>query len=730
MRAVEPFSFLIVSWDAKERKARTYVNRSTEFIMLQSFFAPASVAVIGAAREENKVGHEVLDNVIDSGFSGPIYPVNPKATEIHGLKCYPNLEEVPEVPELAVVVVPAPLVPDILDDCGRKGTRAVIVISAGFKETGIEGRKLEDELRRIAERHGIRIIGPNCLGLIDTATPINASFAKGMPRKGEIAFISQSGALCTAILDWAKAEEVGFSKLISFGNKADVNETELIEFFVEDPATKVIAVYLEGVGNGPEFMQVVGRAAKRKPVIVYKAGGTAAGARAVSSHTGTLAGSEAAFKAAFYQAGIIQAPSMESLFSYARGFAYQPVPEGKRVAIITNAGGPGIIATDTCERKGIPLASFSSETVSFLQEHLPAAANVYNPVDVLGDALAERYKLACDKVLGDENVDALIFILTPQAMTQIEETAEGLVAASGQNGKPVLACFMGKAGVEDAVKLLNRNHIPNFSYPEPAVDTLAAMTRYAEYRDRQALTTRLFRVDRAAAGRVLAATYEEGRRELGELEAKQVLAAYGIQVARSKLATSLEQAQAIAEELGGPLAVKIASPDILHKTDVGGVKLGVENPEQVARAYEEVIANARRLMPNAIIWGAVIQEMLASGREVIVGVSKDPQFSHMLMVGLGGVYVEVLKDISFRILPITPSDAANMLRELETYKLLEGVRGEKPGDLGALVEVLLRVSQLVCDFPQIVEMDINPLELYPRGEGCKAVDARMVLAER
>ncbi len=697
--------------------------------MLESFFSPASIAVIGAAREEGKVGHEVFDNVVESGFSGPVYPVNPKAAAIHGHKCYPSVEELPEAPELAVIVVPSSLVPGVVDACGKKGTRAVIVISAGFKETGIEGRKLENELVRVARSHGIRIIGPNCLGVIDTRAPLNASFAKGMPRQGGIAFISQSGALCTAILDWAKAEEVGFSQFVSFGNKADVTETELIEFFASDPNTKVIVGYLEGVQDGPEFMRRVGRAAKEKPVIVYKSGGTAAGARAVSSHTGTLAGSEVAFQAAFYQAGIIRARLMEELFSYARGFAYQPVPTGKRVAIVTNAGGPGIIATDACARKGVPLASLSSETVEFLQEHLPSAANVYNPVDVLGDALADRYKLACDKVLADDNVDALIFILTPQAMTEIEETARQLVEAAHATDKPVLACFMGKAGVDGAIKLLNRNQVPNYSFPEQAVDTLAAMMEYADYRRRPVVTAASYEADKSAVEDVFAAAHREGRRELGEFEAKQVLSAYGIAVAGSRLATSLEQAQEVAEELGYPLAVKIASPNILHKTDVGGVRLDIKNADELVNAYEEVVANARRLMPNAIIWGTVVQEMVPSGREVIVGIHKDPQFSHMVMVGLGGVYVEVLKDVSFRILPIAAPDAREMLRELKMYKLLEGVRGESPADMEALVEVLLRVSQLVSDFPEIVEMDINPLEVYERGQGCKAVDARMVLAE-
>ena len=695
--------------------------------MLDEFFSPDSVAIIGASREEGKVGHEVVDNILDSGFRGNVYPVNPKADEIHGLKCYADVGDLPETPSLAIVVVPSKLVPQAVAACGQKGTKAAIVISAGFKEAGIEGHRLEQQLVEAAQQYGLRVIGPNCLGLIDTATPINASFAKNMPAQGDIAFISQSGALCTAILDWAQDEGIGFSKFVSFGNKADVTETDLIQYFAEDPKTKVIAAYLEGVTDGAEFMRVVSAATKKKPVILYKSGGTTAGAKAVSSHTGTLAGSEKAYECAFYQAGAIRASTTQSLFSFAVGLAYQPLPKGPQIAIITNAGGPGIITADACERAGLPLADLSPETVAYLRENLPSAANVFNPVDVLGDALADRYRLAIEAVLKDESVHALALILTPQAMTQPEETARHLIELTAPSGKPAVAIFMGKHDIRQAVELLVKKKIPNYTFPEPAVETLAAMVTYRKYRQRERVLPERFPMDVARIDDMLAKSRAAGIRQLGEFDSRGVIQACGIRTPETRLGTSSEGARRLAQEIGYPVVAKIASPDILHKSDAGGVKVGIEDEPQLIDAYEEILSNARRFVPTARIWGAIIQEMLPPSRELIVGVNRDPQFGHLLMVGFGGIYVEVMKDVAFRIAPITREDAYEMLTELKSYRLLQGVRGEKQADIEALVDVLLKTSQLVTEHPYIVEMDINPLKVYELSGGCIAADARMVI---
>ncbi len=698
--------------------------------MLESLFTPQSVAVVGASANPDKLGFNVLDNLVKYGFQGAIYPINPKEKEILGHPCYARVTDVPGPVDLVVIVVPNKFVGAVMEDCGAKGVGAAIVITAGFRETGAEGRQMERGVIEIARRHGIRVVGPNCLGVIATGSAMNASFAAGMPDTGRISFMSQSGALCTGILDWAAANHLGFANFVSLGNKGDLNETDFLEAWREDPETDVVVAYLEGIVNGPRFMQTARELTKVKPVIVLKSGTTSAGSRAVSSHTGTLAGSDAAYDAAFRQSGILRARSVSDLFAYSTAFAYQPLPHGRQVAIITNAGGPGIMATDACENLGLQLAALSSETVSVLQANLPAAANCYNPIDVLGDARADRYKLALKAALDDPAVDAVIFLLTPQAMTEIEDTARAVVELAQNSDKPVLANFMGAKDVAAGNRILGEGRVPCYGFPEEAAEALARMVEQREWRERTHEPLERFAVDRERAATAIVTAGKAGRLRLNEVEARQIVAAYGLPLPKSQLALNSEQAVRWAEEIGYPVVMKIISPDILHKSDIGGVQVGLKNAKAVRLAYEEILNRAHRYMPDADVWGVAVQEMVQVGREVILGVTQDPTFGHLLMFGLGGIYVEVLKDVVFRVAPLARSEAVEMIQEIRSFPLLAGARGQKPADLDAIVECILRVSQMVTDFPQIVELDINPLFAYDVGGGAMAVDARIVISEK
>lgn len=696
--------------------------------MLETFSTPKSIAVIGASRETDKLGYSVLNNIVQYGYPGKVYPINPKADEILGLKCYPSVLNVPDPIELAVIVIPAKHVAAALEECGQKGVKGVIIISAGFRETGSEGAKMERTLIEIAHKYNIRMVGPNVLGVIDTVGKMNASFAAGMPKRGKIAFMSQSGALCTSILDMALAQNVGFSRFVSLGNKADLNEIDFMEAWGDDPESRVIMAYLEGIANGARFIDIARRVTKRKPMIAVKSGTTSAGSRAVSSHTGTLAGSERAYDAALNQAGVIRAGSVQDLFDFSVAFARQPLPGKGGVVIVTNAGGPGIMATDALERAGLRQASLSRETMDALRANLPAAASVLNPVDVLGDARADRYAMAIDTVLKDPDVGAVIVILTPQVMTEIEETAHAIGQASKTYNKPILASFMGEATTGAGVKILNEYLVPNYVVPERAVAALRAMYRQVAWMERPMPTIETFDVNKGAVADVFAQTRADGRLTIGDSEARDILQAYGIRIPQSKLAATADEAVAIAQEIGFPVVMKIASPDILHKTDIGGVKVGLRSASDVRDAFDLLVYRATRFMPEARIWGCLIQQMITGGREVIIGMNRDPQFGPLLMFGLGGIYVEVLKDVSFRIAPISHREAEEMIAEIRSYNLLKGVRGQKPADMEAMVDTLLRVSQLVTDFPEVVEMDINPLMVLDSGQGAYAVDMRLVIS--
>lgn len=693
--------------------------------MLEGMFNPDSIAVIGASRDVGSVGHSILMN-LKKTYRGRIYPVNPKAETIEGLKCYKSVKEIPDKVDLAIIVVPNRIVPQVLEECGQKRVKYVIVISAGFRETGTEGARLERECLGIVKEYGMRMLGPNCLGIIDTHTPMNATFAAGMARKGNIAFMSQSGALCTAILDWTLVENVGFSKFVSLGNKADLNETDFLEVFHRDDNTEVILAYLEGIKEGRRFIELAREVSKKKPIIVLKSGTSTAGLRAVSSHTGTLAGSEVAYQTAFKQYGILRARSVEEMFDWARAFSTQPRINGNRIAIVTNAGGPGILATDACEKEGLRLARFSDETVKRLREALPPAANFYNPVDVLGDARPDRYRKALEAVMEDEGVDGVLCIVTPQAMTSSEEVAEVIVEISKKYRKPILCSFMGGELMEKGVRILRENGIPNYLDPERAAKTFKAMVTFEENRRKERGNFVRFEVNREKVRRIIDAARRKGITYLG-LETLDILDAYGIPVVKSRIVKNEEEAVKASRELGYPVVMKILSPQIVHKSDVGGVVVGIQSDEEAKLSYNKIIENVKRYVPDAEIKGVLVQQMVSGGVETIVGSTKDAQFDNMLMFGLGGIYVEVLKDVSFRLAPITREEAREMIDEIKSGKILKGYRGSKGYDIEAIQDVLLRVSQLITDFPEILELDINPLVVFENGKGCIAVDARLTL---
>ncbi len=699
---------------------------------LTEFFNPNSVAVIGASTDPKKLGYSVLENLIEGGYAaqGKIFPINLTATEILGVPAFPTVQDVPGPIDLAVIVIPYPYVPDALRTCGEKGIPAVIVISAGFREAGREGLERELELIEIAKQDGIRLIGPNCLGVIDTYTPLNASFSAGTPPKGPMAFMSQSGALGTAVLDISLAGRLGLSKFVSLGNKADVDEIDLLNAWRDDPHTQVIMIYSEGMANGQEFIKTARQVTAKKPVVAIKSGVTQSGSRAVSSHTGSLAGSEQAYHAAFHQAGVLRAESMQSLFDIALVLGYQPLLQGDRIAIITNAGGPGILATDALERSGLSMARFENETISSLGQFLPDAASAANPVDVLGDARADRYQFALEIVVADPNVDGLLVVLTPQAMTEIDATAEAVGRFSKSIDKPIITSFMGEAQVESGIDLLGTFGVPNYPFPERAALAFKAMSDYQKVLNRPTPEYVKYDVDHHTTLEVLERVRAEDRLSIGDSEARQILTAYGLQIPKSEIAATPDEAVDLAHQIGFPVVLKIASPDILHKTDIGGVKVGLNNAEDVRDAFELMVYRAQRYLPQAHLWGCLVQQMVpAGGQEVLVGMNRDPQFGPLVTFGLGGIYVETLKDVTFRVAPISVQEAELMISEIRAHALLDGVRGKPPLDKNAIVDALLRIAQLVQDFPEIVELDINPLMVYPQGQGAIAIDMRLVLSK-
>lgn len=696
---------------------------------LEPLFAPRAVAVVGASARKDSVGQSVFRNLLSSGYTGVVYPINPKHRSILGVRSYANVLEVDDDLDLVVIAVPASAIPQVLDECAQKGVRSAIVLSAGFKETGAEGAVFEEEMRKRAEKAGIALLGPNCLGLINTdpAVSMNATFARVMAAPGHVAFLSQSGALCTSILDYARAQHIGFSKFISFGNKADIDEIDLLRYLATDAQTSAILMYVEELSEGPRFIHLAREitGVLGKPILAIKTGRTQQGASAASSHTGSLAGADAAYDAIMAQAGVLRVDTVQELFDYAMAFGSQPMPRGDRVAIITNAGGPGIMATDACVYQGLNLAEFSEETTAKLKAALPAAASSRNPVDLVGDARSDRYRAALEVVLKDRGVDGVIAILTPQNMTDIDGVAEVLSELAQQSSKPLFASFMGGVDIASGVQILRRNNVPHYPFPEGAARVFAAMWRYQRWLDRPRTEERIFEVDRKKVNEVFAKAAAEGRTQLPESEAVAVLQAYGFPTLRAETARASADVEGICARLGFPLVMKIASPDILHKTDVGGVVLGIKDAAAAEKAFSDMMTSVKAQRPEANIWGVHIQQMAAAGREVILGATRDARFGPMLMFGLGGIYTEALGDVTFRLAPLRALSARRMVEQIRGRKILTGTRGQGPVDFEVLQECLERLSQLVIEFPAIKEIDINPLIAYE--EGAVAADARIIL---
>jgi len=693
---------------------------------IESFFDPQSVAVVGASRHKGKVGHEILTGLVRGGYEGKILPINPKSDEIEGLKCYPALESLETAPDLVIIAIPASAVPEAMRQCAQVGVKSVIIITAGFREVGEQGKELEESVLRIARGAGIRVLGPNCLGIMVPGNRLNASFGGDLPKAGQIGYVSQSGALVAAILDMAKASGTGFSMLISIGNKVDIDELDIIEALGRHQGTRVVAGYLESIDDGDRLIRQAERISRDKPILLIKSGGTSAGAKAASSHTGSLAGDETAYEVVFDRAGIIRCDSIETQFDYARAFVDQPLPAGPSVAVITNAGGPGIMAADAIERQGLSFAKLSEETIKRLAADLPPAANVNNPIDILGDALADRYEFAFSVVLDDPNVHAVLVLLTPQAMTDCPGAAEAVVKVSRQKpSKPVLACFLGAGKVQEAIRIMRRGRIPHYGSPESAVRTIKVMNDYVQWRSRPKRIVKLFPVNRRKVDQIIHRHLRRGIGDIGETESKEILEGYGFVIPKGSIAISPDQAANIAGQIGYPVVLKIWSPDILHKSDVGGVKLGLQTAQQVMDAFDLMMYRIPPKCPEAKIFGVLVEEMCIKGHEVVLGMNRDPDFGPLLMFGMGGVAVEVLKDVAFYLAPLTAAEAKKMLLRTKTYQLLKGFRGQKGVDIDAVAEGLQRLSQLVTEFPQIQEMDINPFVVGPEGTTSIAVDARI-----
>lgn len=700
---------------------------------LHSLFYPSSIAVIGASRRPGSVGHSLLSNLIDSRFQGIIYPVNPKAKGILGLKCYSSVKDITDPVDLALIVVPAESVAKVLRECGQKRIKAAIIISAGFREIGPTGQSREEEIKKIIQEFNIALIGPNCLGIINTdpKLSLNATFGTQFPGEGNIAFISQSGALCVAVLDYAKEANIGFSKFISMGNKAGLTENDLLSYLQDDAKTDVILMYLEDLVNGREFMSIASKITSHpkhpNPIVALKAGRTIVGAKAASSHTGSLAGSDKVYDAIFQQCGVLRGETLEEVFDYVKAFSSQPLPQGPNVVIVTNSGGPGILATDSCIRYGLKMAPISQEAKKRLKKLLPPTAGINNPIDLIAEAQAEQYQSALDLMLGQKESHSALVILTPTAFTKAESISQAIIKVSKKHKKPILCCFLGVYDVSKSIDILEENGIPNYRFPESAARVLSEMHNFSQWLKRPRTSVKKYRVKKAEASSVIEKVRNGGRKFLLEHEAYQVLKAYGFPVIKSKIALNSDDAVKKAKEIGFPVVLKISSPDVIHKFDLGGVKLNLNNEDEVVNAFQEIINNIRQHKPQAEIQGVIVEEMAAQGREVILGMNRDPQFGPILMFGMGGIYVEALEDVTFRLAPITELSASKMISQTKTHKILKGFRGGPEYDVPAIEDCLKRLSQLVIDYPQIKELDINPLIVREKGKGCQVVDARLIL---
>ena len=695
--------------------------------MLDRLFSPRSIAVIGASKTVGKVGYLTLSNLVQSGFQGPIVPINSAGGELFGLPVYKQLADYPDPIDLVVIAVPAEMVPAAARDAVAKKAGAVVVVASGFKEAGPEGRALEDELIAICRRGGVRLLGPNCLGVINTAIRMNASFSRRIPQAGSMAIFSQSGALCTAMMDIADERELGVSKAISIGNKADITEVDVLEALAEDEDTRVIVGYLEDISDGDRFVKAAEAASSRKPVVILKAGTTTAGSRAAANHTGVLVGKDTAYGAAFKRAGICRADTFDALFDSATALALQPTPKGDRVLIITNSGGSGTISADAVEKAGLTVAPLGEELARQLRRALPDAAFIDNPIDISAAAEPRHYAAAIDIAAAEGSFDAVLIVLAPQYMTEPAATVRAIVAHLDEN-MPVLAAFLGGGDIMPSRQELAAAGLPFYDSPERAVTALKAMHEYGVWQRRPARQVVRFPVNRRRVERIIYRRQRTDRLRLGEVKSKDILKAYGFQILEGRLTTSPEEAMEIARFIGFPVALKVISPSIIHKSDLGGVRLNLGSAQEVADAFDLMMLRINKLAPNAIIGGIYVEKMAEKGLEVIIGMTRDPQFGPMLMFGLGGIFVEVMKDVTFHLAPITENEAAQMLQSTRSYELLQGKRGLKEVDMHAIAVALQRISQLTTDFPQILDLEINPLIVGEMGNEPVVVDARMTFA--
>jgi acetyl coenzyme A synthetase (ADP forming)-like protein len=690
---------------------------------LATLFAPERVAVVGATDRDGSVGYAVTRN-LQADFDGEVLAVNPNDDEVLGLPCYDSLADVKDV-DVAVVVVPPDIAVEVVREAGQAGIENVAVITAGFSEAGSEGAARERELVAIAEEYDLNLVGPNCVGVMSTDVGLNATFAPLNADPGNISFMSQSGAFITAVLDWASDRALGFKDVVSLGNKAVLDESDFVREWGEDPGTDVVLGYLEDIDDGRGFMEAARDVTKDTPIVVVKSGRTDAGASAAASHTGAIAGSDRAYEAGLAQAGVIRVDSVQELFDAASILADQPTPQDGDIAIVTNAGGPGVMTTDAVGDSSLSLSEFTDDTLDGLSERLPDGANIYNPVDIIGDAPAERFEETLDVVLSDPNVGMAIVLACPTATLDFEDLAAATVDQQAAHNVPVASVLMGGSSTRAAAGTLSDAGIPSYFDPARAVRSLEILAEYGRSRTRETAEATTFDVDTERARAVLERAARRNSTRLG-VEAMDLLDAYGIPTPAGDVVNDPTEAKAIAEDIGGDVVMKIVSPDILHKSDIGGVEVGV-SPDEVWDTYEDLVARARQYQPDATILGVQVQEMLDmdAGTETIVGVTRDPQFGPLVMFGLGGIFVEILEDTSFRVAPVPESDAQSMIDDIEAAPLLRGARGRQPVDEPALVETIQRISQLVTDFPAITELDINPVVATP--DGVSAVDLRLTL---
>jgi len=693
---------------------------------LQAFFAPRTVAVIGASATSGKVGNAVVSNMLAAGFKGRLFPVNPKGGTIAGLPVCRTIGELPGGIDLAVFAVPRDHVLPAFEELAGRGLKSAIVLSAGFRETGREGFLLERQLADLARRHAVALLGPNCLGMMNTAHGINATFSAAHPQAGNVAFCSQSGALCLAILDWSTGENFGFSKFISLGNKAVLTETELLEYLGSDPASKVIMVYMENVDDGMAFLRTAREVSRKKPVIVLKSGSTNAGAKAASSHTGAIAGSDEAYGAAFRQCGIVRAPDLASLFELAEAFASLPLPRGPNVAVISNAGGPGILAADACERTSLHMARLSPETLQRLQGGLPPYASVYNPVDIIGDAGAGRYRKSLEAVLDDPLVHAVLLLVAPTAMVELEATAAAIAQVARRSDKPIMTCLMGRAHGSAGRDILRQAGLPCYAFPEPALRSIEALYSYAQWRQKPVPVFEPPHRDLAAAQRIVDKAVAQGRQTITDFEARALLRAYDLQTLETVPVRSSAEAVAAARSLGGAVALKISSPQIEHRTDVDGVILDLSGDDDVRQAFCTLTNRMACNRPEADITGCLVQAMAPAGsQEVVISMRRDEQFGPLLMFGLGGIHTEVLGDLAHHLIPLSRAEAFGMIRSIRSYLQLKGVGGYPAVNFRALEDALLALSALAHDFPQVYEAELAPILV--NHERAVVAEARLTL---